>query len=75
MFLIYQTVAVTLTRLTFVLKLFSQENKLYWCDARTHRIERIHLDSGKEREIILKDNNADLFSVAVYGSYLYWSDR
>ncbi|KAF5890991.1 low-density lipoprotein receptor-related protein 1B-like, partial [Clarias magur] len=52
-----------------------QENKLYWCDARTHRIERINLDSGKEREIILKDNNADLFTIAVYGAYLYWTDR
>ncbi|XP_058238194.1 low-density lipoprotein receptor-related protein 1B-like isoform X2 [Hemibagrus wyckioides] len=52
-----------------------QENKLYWCDTHTHRIERIDLDSGKVREIILKDNHADLSSVAVYGSYLYWSDR
>ncbi|GAA6081867.1 low-density lipoprotein receptor-related protein 1B-like isoform X1, partial [Tachysurus ichikawai] len=50
-----------------------QENKLYWCD--TQRIERIDLDTGEEREIVLKDNQADLFSIAVYGSYLYWSDR
>ncbi|XP_047676249.1 low-density lipoprotein receptor-related protein 1B-like isoform X1 [Tachysurus fulvidraco] len=52
-----------------------QENKLYWCDTHTHRIERIDLYTGKEREIVLKDNQADLFSIAVYGSYLYWSDR
>ncbi|XP_062845365.1 low-density lipoprotein receptor-related protein 1B-like [Trichomycterus rosablanca] len=52
-----------------------KENKLYWCDARTHRIERIALGSGKEREIILKESDADIFSIAVFGSYLYWADR
>ncbi|TSL89901.1 Low-density lipoprotein receptor-related protein 1B [Bagarius yarrelli] len=52
-----------------------QENKLYWCDARTQRIERIDLDSGRKRETVLKDKQADLFSVAVHGSYLYWTDR
>ncbi|KAG9261064.1 low-density lipoprotein receptor-related protein 1B-like [Astyanax mexicanus] len=52
-----------------------QENKLYWCDARMDKIERISLESGAEREIVLSAGGADMFSVAVFGSYLYWSDR
>ncbi|XP_030628050.1 low-density lipoprotein receptor-related protein 1B [Chanos chanos] len=52
-----------------------EENKLYWCDARTDKIERINLESGKEREIVVSASHADLFSVAVFGAYLYWSDR
>ncbi|XP_043929607.1 low-density lipoprotein receptor-related protein 1B, partial [Protopterus annectens] len=52
-----------------------EENKLYWCDARTDKIERIDLESGGSREIILSGNNVDMFSVAVFGAYIYWSDR
>lgn len=53
----------------------SQENTLYWCDARTDKIERINLETGEGREIILSSANADLFSVAVFGPYIYWADR
>uniref|UniRef100_A0AAR2M5Q5 EGF-like domain-containing protein n=1 Tax=Pygocentrus nattereri TaxID=42514 RepID=A0AAR2M5Q5_PYGNA len=52
-----------------------QENRLYWCDARADKMERISLESGAEREIVLSAGGADVFSLAVFGSYLYWSDR
>lgn len=52
-----------------------QENTLYWCDARTDKIERINLETGESREIVLSVANVDLFSVAVFGPYIYWSDR
>ncbi|XP_064182725.1 low-density lipoprotein receptor-related protein 1B-like isoform X2 [Anguilla rostrata] len=52
-----------------------EENKLYWCDARTDKIERINLENGENREIVLSASNVDLFSVTVFGTYIYWSDR
>ncbi|MGH0120697.1 UNVERIFIED_CONTAM: hypothetical protein FKN15_035083 [Acipenser sinensis] len=52
-----------------------EENTLYWCDARTDKIERINLESGESREIVLSGSNVDMFSVAVFGVYIYWSDR
>ncbi|XP_076159537.1 low-density lipoprotein receptor-related protein 1B-like [Alosa pseudoharengus] len=52
-----------------------EENKLYWCDARSDKIERINLESGASREIVLSASNVDLFAVAVFGAYVYWSDR
>ncbi|XP_033870304.3 low-density lipoprotein receptor-related protein 1B-like isoform X1 [Acipenser ruthenus] len=52
-----------------------EENTLYWCDARTDKIERINLESGESREIVLSGSNVDMFSVAVFGAYIYWSDR
>ncbi|XP_038606813.1 low-density lipoprotein receptor-related protein 1B [Tachyglossus aculeatus] len=52
-----------------------QENKLYWCDARTDKIERLDLERGGEREVVLSGSHVDLFSVAVFGAYIYWSDR
>ncbi|ELR61044.1 hypothetical protein M91_21445, partial [Bos mutus] len=52
-----------------------EENKLYWCDARTDKIERIDLETGGNREMVLSGNNVDMFSVAVFGAYIYWSDR
>uniref|UniRef100_A0A8C8LYL0 EGF-like domain-containing protein n=1 Tax=Oncorhynchus tshawytscha TaxID=74940 RepID=A0A8C8LYL0_ONCTS len=55
-----------------------EENKLYWCDARDDKIERISLESGEDREVVLSSsssNAADLFSMAVYGPYIYWADR
>ncbi|XP_077129136.1 low-density lipoprotein receptor-related protein 1B isoform X2 [Ranitomeya variabilis] len=52
-----------------------EENKLYWCDARTDKIERIDLESGRNREIVLSGSNVDMFSVVVFGAYIYWSDR
>lgn len=48
---------------------------LYWCDARTDKIERINLETGENREVVLANNNMDMFSVSVFESYIYWSDR
>uniref|UniRef100_A0AAR2JKN9 EGF-like domain-containing protein n=1 Tax=Pygocentrus nattereri TaxID=42514 RepID=A0AAR2JKN9_PYGNA len=48
---------------------------LYWCDARTDKIERINLETGENRELVLASNNMDMFSVSVFESYIYWSDR
>uniref|UniRef100_A0A8C9VTS3 LDL receptor related protein 1 n=1 Tax=Scleropages formosus TaxID=113540 RepID=A0A8C9VTS3_SCLFO len=52
-----------------------QEGLLYWCDARTDKIERIDLETGENREIVLANNNMDMFSVSVFENYIYWSDR
>ncbi|XP_067287513.1 low-density lipoprotein receptor-related protein 1 isoform X2 [Pseudorasbora parva] len=52
-----------------------QEDMLYWCDARTDKIERINLETGENREVVLSSNNMDMFSVSVFESYIYWSDR
>uniref|UniRef100_A0A8C4Z0G3 EGF-like domain-containing protein n=1 Tax=Gadus morhua TaxID=8049 RepID=A0A8C4Z0G3_GADMO len=52
-----------------------QEGLLYWCDARTDKIERINLETGENREVVLANNNMDMFSVSVFQNYIYWSDR
>lgn len=54
---------------------FVQEGMLYWCDARTDKIERIDLETGEKRELVLASNNMDMFSVSVFENYIYWSDR
>uniref|UniRef100_H3BGS9 Prolow-density lipoprotein receptor-related protein 1 n=1 Tax=Latimeria chalumnae TaxID=7897 RepID=H3BGS9_LATCH len=57
------------------IRLDSQVGKLYWCDARTDKIERIDLETGENRELVLSNNNMDMFSVSVFEDYIYWSDR
>ncbi|XP_026096551.1 low-density lipoprotein receptor-related protein 1 isoform X3 [Carassius auratus] len=52
-----------------------QEGLLYWCDARMDKIERINVETGENREVVLSSNNMDMFSVSVFESYIYWSDR
>uniref|UniRef100_A0A674B3R5 LDL receptor related protein 1 n=1 Tax=Salmo trutta TaxID=8032 RepID=A0A674B3R5_SALTR len=52
-----------------------REGLLYWCDARTDKIERINLETGENREVVLANNNMDMFSVSVFEKYIYWSDR
>lgn len=52
-----------------------QEGMLYWCDARTDKIERINLETGKDRELVLAYNNMDMFAVSVFKEHIYWSDR
>ncbi|KAJ8403984.1 hypothetical protein AAFF_G00343340 [Aldrovandia affinis] len=52
-----------------------QEGRLYWCDARTDKIERIDLETGENREMVLANNNMDMFSLSVFENYIYWSDR
>ncbi|TKC46861.1 hypothetical protein EI555_015271 [Monodon monoceros] len=51
------------------------DGKLYWCDARTDKIERIDLETGEDREVVLSSNNMDMFSVSVFEEFIYWSDR
>uniref|UniRef100_A0A6Q2XLQ3 EGF-like domain-containing protein n=1 Tax=Esox lucius TaxID=8010 RepID=A0A6Q2XLQ3_ESOLU len=51
------------------------ENLLYWCDARRDTIERINLETGENRELVLASNNMDMFAVSVFQDYIYWSDR
>uniref|UniRef100_A0A4W5QI25 LDL receptor related protein 1 n=1 Tax=Hucho hucho TaxID=62062 RepID=A0A4W5QI25_9TELE len=48
---------------------------LYWCDARTDKIERINMETGENRQVVLANNNMDMFSVSVFESFIYWSDR
>ncbi|XP_028437900.1 low-density lipoprotein receptor-related protein 1 isoform X2 [Perca flavescens] len=48
---------------------------LYWCDARTDKIERINLETGENRELVLANNNMDMFAVSVFEEFIYWSDR
>uniref|UniRef100_A0A8C7PU39 Low density lipoprotein receptor-related protein 1Ab n=1 Tax=Oncorhynchus mykiss TaxID=8022 RepID=A0A8C7PU39_ONCMY len=52
-----------------------KERRLYWCDARTDRIERINLENGENRELVLANNNMDMFAVSVFEGFIYWSDR
>lgn len=52
-----------------------QDGLLYWCDARTDKIERIDLETGKNRQLVLANNNVDMFAVSVFEGYIYWSDR
>lgn len=52
-----------------------QEGLLYWCDARTDKIERINLETGENRELVLANNNMDMFAVSVFEEFIYWSDR
>lgn len=52
-----------------------QEGLLYWCDARTDKIERINLETGENRELVLANNNMDMFAVSVFQEHIYWSDR
>uniref|UniRef100_A0A8C2AJR3 Low density lipoprotein receptor-related protein 1Ba n=1 Tax=Cyprinus carpio TaxID=7962 RepID=A0A8C2AJR3_CYPCA len=52
-----------------------QENKLYWCDTGNSKIERINLERGEQREIVFSSSGVDMFSIAVFGAYLFWSDR
>lgn len=52
-----------------------QEGLLYWCDARTDKIERINLETGENRELVLSSHNMDMFAVSVFEDYIYWSDR
>ncbi|KAK7915952.1 hypothetical protein WMY93_011713 [Mugilogobius chulae] len=52
-----------------------EDGLLYWCDARTDKIERINLETGENREVVLSNNNMDMFSVSVFEGFIYWSDR
>lgn len=70
-----QTLAVSLGPCGEVGTSNLQGGKLYWCDARMDKIERIDLETGENREVVLASNNMDMFSVSVFEEFIYWSDR
>uniref|UniRef100_A0A3B3RJA6 EGF-like domain-containing protein n=1 Tax=Paramormyrops kingsleyae TaxID=1676925 RepID=A0A3B3RJA6_9TELE len=49
-----------------------QEGLLYWCDAGTDKIERINLETGENREVVLEPIHP--FALAVYGGHIFWTD-
>ncbi|KAL1122539.1 hypothetical protein AAG570_002869, partial [Ranatra chinensis] len=49
------------------------EQKVYWCDAKTDRIEVINYD-GTNRKEVVTDNIQHTFGLTLLGDYLYWSD-
>ncbi|XKL62898.1 hypothetical protein PGB90_002731 [Kerria lacca] len=48
-------------------------DKVYWGDAKTDKIEVINMN-GKERKEILSDNLSHIFGLSLLGDYLYWAD-
>lgn len=55
------------------LTLDTSNDRLYWVDAKSMRIESIRLD-GSDRQVILKEAVKHPFSIAVFEDTLYWSD-
>jgi hypothetical protein len=49
------------------------ENRLYFVDAGTHKIEAMQPD-GTSRTTILTDSSAHFFAVSPYQQYLYYTD-
>nr|XP_026693170.1 prolow-density lipoprotein receptor-related protein 1-like isoform X2 [Ciona intestinalis] len=47
--------------------------QLYWADASLDKIERCDFDGGN-RQVIISNGLDHIFSLAVLGKYLYWSD-
>lgn len=50
-----------------------EENRLYFVDAGTHKIEAMQPD-GSSRSVILTDSSAHFFAVSPYHQYLYYTD-
>lgn len=49
------------------------ERKIYWCDAKTDKIEVANMD-GTERRIVISENIPHVFGLSLLGDYLYWTD-
>lgn len=49
------------------------EQMLYWCDAKTDKIEVIRMD-GSNRQVVLSDNLPHAFGLSLLDDYIYWSD-
>ncbi|XP_015596782.1 low-density lipoprotein receptor-related protein 6 [Cephus cinctus] len=47
--------------------------KVYWCDAKTDKIEVCNMDGSDRREVIA-DNLPHLFGFSLLGDFLYWTD-
>ncbi|XP_074662760.1 prolow-density lipoprotein receptor-related protein 1-like isoform X2 [Tubulanus polymorphus] len=50
-----------------------QAQKLYWGDAGLDKIERCDFD-GKNRVVVIQNHPEHIFSMAVYGSFIFWTD-
>lgn len=48
--------------------------KLFWLDTKKHEIESSDLD-GRNRRPLNIGNLQDLFDIAVFGKYIYWTDH
>ena len=46
---------------------------MYWCDAKTDRIEVCDYDGGNRR-VVLDDVLPHPFGLTLLGDYLYWTD-
>ena len=49
------------------------EQTIYWCDAKTDRIESINVD-GSNRKVIINEILPHPFGLTVLGDYIYWTD-
>ena len=49
------------------------EQTLYWCDAKTDRIESVNVD-GSNRKVIMHDILPHPFGLTILGDYIYWTD-
>lgn len=49
------------------------QRRLYWCDAKTDKIEVADMDGSKRREI-LSENVPHIFGFSLLGDFLYWTD-
>lgn len=50
-----------------------ENQKIYWCDAKTDKIEYANMDGSDRRELI-SDNLPHAFGFSLMGNYLYWTD-
>ena len=48
-------------------------SQIYWCDAKTDRIEVCDYDGGNRR-VVLSDMMPHPFGLTLLGDYLYWTD-
>lgn len=49
------------------------EQMVYWCDAKTDKIEMIRMD-GSGRRVLINENLPHAFGLSLLGDYVYWSD-
>ncbi|KAF4524536.1 hypothetical protein B566_EDAN002809 [Ephemera danica] len=49
------------------------KKKIYWCDAKTDKLEMANFD-GTDRRAIITDNFPHTFGLTLLGDHLYWTD-
>lgn len=47
--------------------------QIFWSDARFDKIEKCSLD-GSQRSVLLAETPQHPFDIAVYGSFIFWTD-